>query len=115
MTAAADTLMKLEKNNEEGTLSITGRNIRDQELDLIFDGQTCLWTYDGLPIKSSQKPQQRKVVELMQKMGPMTAQEISQKLGCSPNTVYQLMYRMKKDGWVTKSKDKYDLNPATLP
>ena len=115
MTGAADTLMLLSRDNEGGTLDITGRNVKDQELSLIFDEHSCLWTFDGIPIKSTQKPKQRRALELLQKKGAMTAEAISQELGCSTNSVYQLMFRMKKDGLVSKSLDKYKPNSSTLP
>ena len=53
MTGAADTISKLEKNrgknNLDGTLLLTGRDLPEQELAVHFDPERFQWLYVGTP------------------------------------------------------------------
>ena len=58
MTGAADTMIVLTKAKRTGTettLSLTSRDVETQELELVFDKETCLWQNRGSADELSEK------------------------------------------------------------
>lgn len=117
ITGAADTIwvMKRPRNQETGTLYVTGRDIEEREFSCRFkDG---IWSFEEPGEKGLQVSDERKqIMDILTEAGPMRVKDVAETLGREANTTNWLMWKMKEDGLLVKGKDNlYGLPKAAEP
>lgn len=104
IVGAADTLMVLQRKRgqEDGTLSITGRDIvEDGEFALRFHKDTAKWEWLGEAKEVQRDTEQRKVLNLLgANAEPMGPTDLATELEISVQTVKTALRRLKKAGAV---------------
>ena len=114
--AAADTIMIMDKKGQDLELIVEGRDVGKQDYILTFDEANLLWSYDGIPISPSLKPEQRKVVNLLIEKGTCTTKEIAKHLDKQRGATDGIMKRMVDDGIVIRiQRGKFQLNEFLFP
>ena len=87
------------RGQTDATLSITGRDVDEQELALEFDADTCLWRLMGDADEYRQTKARIDVLEVMRRNGqPMRPGQVAQALDKNRSTVRWLMTKMAGDG-----------------
>jgi hypothetical protein len=107
LTGAADSVLVLKRDRhaEEGTLSITGRDIEEQVLSLCFTPED-LWVAIGHAADVCLSAERREVLEVLRASNPasgspaMTPDAIAKALNKKPGTIRKLLKAMKSDGQV---------------
>jgi hypothetical protein len=99
LSAAADNILLLRRPRHDcdGSLHVTGRDVREAELGIRFDFDACRWSLTGGPpvVKLSRK--RLEVLNLMANMGkPLTPKEIADLNEWDENTTKVLCHRMRK-------------------
>ena len=110
LAGAADgiTILTRARNDNEATLFVTGRDVQDQELALVFDPKHCTWTSTGsAEDRTRSKTRQRVVEALRASGGGMFASELAELLELSPGTVKKECWRMHQEGHLRKIGSKY--------
>lgn len=104
LTGAADTSMvlKRERNQPNATLHITGRDVEEQELALIFDSSTCTWSVTGTAAEREVSQSRKEVLNLLKQNGPMTPMDIAKELGKGSATIKSTLRRMVEDGEIAR-------------
>ena len=111
LTGATDCNMVLrrERGQNAATLAITGRDVEEQSLSLLFHEPTGRWSM-VTPTSTKRKlsPERQAIVDLLQQEGPtLTAPEISQHLHKSANATANLLHEMEKQGILFKPSRGY--------
>jgi len=117
ITGAADTIwvMKRPRNQETGTLYVTGRDIEEREFSCRFkDG---IWSFEEPGEKGLQVSDERKqILDFLAGVGPKRVSDVAAALGREKDTTNWLMWKMLKDGLLVKGKDNlYGLPKAAEP
>lgn len=111
--AAADTLAILDgqRSHGEATLRITGRDLGNTEIPLIFDDQTCSWEVRESGEGDNMTPERQDIVKLLKKTSsPYRLQDIAAALGKNKSNINNLLSGLIKQGVVEKvSFGKYQL------
>jgi len=82
ITAAADTLIVLEKNKNVVNLHVRGRDVEEAELALEFDSKTLSWILDDDALKYPLTPEKKAIYKLLEENGyPMQLKDIAYALG----------------------------------
>jgi|AGTN01.1.fsa_nt_gi RecA-family ATPase len=121
ITGAADAvwLLKRGKGENGGILSITGRDLEEQELAVEFDKATCQWAAKGDATKYQLGKERLEILEYLEQsdeaVGP---KEVAQALGKKEENIKVLMRRMFQQGQIgnqergkyfaTERKDNFD-------
>ncbi len=119
LTGAVDTIARLNRKRlqTEATLLISGRNQKEAELALRFDGATGIWEPREQTEENHLSPERHALVELLKKAPyPLRLQEIAQALGKKKANVGNLMNKLIKQGITERtSYGHYQLKggPAT--
>lgn len=107
LTGAADTIMILgrDRGQADGTLYITGRDIEEQDLALMFDKTCCTWFEMG-SAKDYRISCERKVIidAIKAAGGTATPKEIAELTGKKVNNVRQLLLKLVNDGFISKTR-----------
>ena len=94
--AMADTVLGMyrERGKSGAKLAITGRDIEDQTLNLVWDYPTGCWQLD----KSDQRltPQRNDLVETLADIGPARLSEIAEAVGRHKGNVYKQLVELEK-------------------
>lgn len=115
ITTVADAILilKRKRNEIEGKLLITGRDIAEQELELFFEDG--IWNYKGDAQYNSFSDIKKKILEIT-KDNPLNYKEIAKALGEKETYVKVTLSRMRKAGllqkidkgiYITSSSEKY--------
>jgi hypothetical protein len=89
----------------DAKLHITGRDVEEQTLPLVWDGEHCLWS---LLDHAAITPDQMQVLEALKAAGkPLTPLELYPRIGKNHDATRQLLCRMVRDGLVVRSRGKY--------
>ncbi|MFA0889233.1 MAG: AAA family ATPase [Synergistales bacterium] len=117
ITGAADTIwvMKRPRNQETGTLYVTGRDIEEREFSCRFkDG---IWSFEEPGEKELQiSEERRQILDLLNEAGPMRVKDVAETLGREKDTTNWLMWKMKEDGLLVKDRDgRYSLPAVVEP
>jgi len=109
LTGATDCNMVLrrERGKGEGTLHITGRDVEEQTLSLMFDKETARWSLTDSPdddeserVPAISKERQELLDLLGQKDHPISPSEIAQELGREQNTIRNMLFKLARTGEV---------------
>lgn len=66
ITGAADANFVLQKNKLSGFLSIQGRDLEDQYLELEFNSQSLLWKFKGFGDEIKLSPEQKSILDVFE-------------------------------------------------
>jgi hypothetical protein len=87
------------RGQADALLSITGRDVDEQELALSFDAESCTWTFMGDADDYRLSTARRDVVNAMTAANePMMPVQVAKVLGKNRNTIRWHMAEMAKDG-----------------
>jgi hypothetical protein len=114
--AAADTLMvaRRGRGKADATLSITGRDVNEQNLALRFDSEVGTWTLIGDAAEFALGETRRTILEVVKEHGSLTPKEASGLIEVDYNLAKVTMWRMANDGQLVAVKGRYTLkNPVT--
>jgi predicted ATP-dependent serine protease len=115
LTGAADTVIVLsrERNSQEGTLSVTGRDVEENEYAIFTEDGS--WRLDGTDLTDAsnnavKRAATENIGELMKELvsfidaqeGPVTAKEVSENLKIEPGKAYVYLGRAVAAGTVQK-------------
>jgi AAA domain len=126
VTGTADNILVLERKHtgerETATLDITGRNIEEGQLSLLFDGASCRWL-PGIDLSldfSEKTASQRQLLQVLQAANePLQAKEINRRAGLPPekvNTTAVTLTRLLQYGLLDRpSRGHYSLRKLTAP
>jgi len=99
--AVADAVAELRRprNQTRGTLSITGRDIKEMQIPLeLVEG---MWQMSEAPEPEDEMSDSRAAaLEILQE--PKTPSELAKEMGITPNSARVLLHRMAKAGQVTR-------------
>ena len=98
-TGGADAILILQRDSgrRDAKLSITGRDIEEQQLELRWDPDICSWIQagDGL------SPERAELIDLLKRSGgSVSVREIAENLGKSPAAIKALTWRMSNAGQI---------------
>jgi hypothetical protein len=117
ITGAADTIwvMKRPRNQEAGTLYVTGRDIEEREFSCLF--KAGIWSFEEPGEKGLQVSEERRqILDLLTEAGPMRVKEVAASLGREKDSTNWLLWKMKEDGLLVKDHDgRYGLPKETEP
>lgn len=110
---AADTLAILDGQRSQGeaTLRITGRDLKNTEIPLKFDDQTCRWEVREYGEGGNMTPERQKIMKFLEKASsPSRLQDIAAALGKKKPNINNLLSGLIKQGVVEKVRyGKYQL------
>jgi len=109
LTGATDCNMVLrrERGKGEGELHVTGRDVEEQALSLVFDKETARWSLTDTPdddekerVPAISRSRQELLDLLGEKDHPLSPSEIAQELGRDPTNIRALLGKLVKTGEV---------------
>ncbi len=82
LAAAADTLLILTRSrcDADGALHVTGRDVEEREYALTFDKEHCTWLVIGDAEDFRRTEEERAVINLLTKTGPLPYQDVATSL-----------------------------------
>jgi RecA-family ATPase len=98
LTGAADCALVLrhQRHSEEARLFVTGRDVDEREVALVWDREQCLWAQDD--VHDGLSREQRAVIQAMRhRTEPVTPADLVPLVGKSKDTLKQLLRRMADD------------------
>ncbi|SRR6266487_1280132 len=108
LTGATDCNMVLQRGRgeHEAVLHVTGRDVEEQTLNLIFDKESACWSLSDAPASSKAlSPDRQAIIDLLLKEGrPLPPVEIAKRLEKERATVTKMLFMMGRDGQVTKTQ-----------
>lgn len=121
LTGAADTTIILDRDQSGCTLYCRGRDIQEYERAVTFDKFDCRWFVQGDASEVRRTDERSIILEVL--LGAediLTVAEIVSATGMNRNACDQMLYKMAKDGQITKAKrghyyhpDRTVLTPST--
>ena len=117
LTGPADTLIKLERerNQTEAVLTLSGRDIDEQELALNFAKDTCTWHCTGNVAERQHSQSKQDILDVLARNGEMSPKEIAEELEKPYNTIKAALHRMTQEQAVVKSaRGRYVLSSPSL-
>jgi hypothetical protein len=106
ITGAADAIWVLKRGRGEGNgiLTVTGRDIEEQELAVMFDKNTCQWTALGDAGKYQLGKERLRIIEYLEKSKePVGPKDVAAALGYVERNVKGLMWKMHELGQLGKT------------
>ena len=103
LTGAADNLLVLrrERGQADAFLCVTGRDIDEAELALMWDATTahwkCLGAADDYRLSAEREEIRRALLKAAQ---PLSPKEVAEAIGKNDNAVKQLLWKMQRNGQV---------------
>jgi len=109
LTGVADTtlVLKRERNQNDGTLSVTGRQVEEQELAVTFDPATGHWSCTGKAAERAVSQGKQEILDLLREKGTLSNSEIAQAVEKTRTTINTLLSRMVQEKLIVK--DGYGL------
>jgi hypothetical protein len=110
ITGVADAIMILKRGRGQvdGTLTLTGRDIEEQELALRFHGQEGLWELMGDAAECAMSRERQEIMEIVRKDGPILATQVANTSGRNIASIRKILWRMKTDGEIKMDeKNRY--------
>ncbi len=103
LAGCADSVLVLARSSQGTTLYVRGRDIEEAEHAVSFDKAGCRWTILGDASDVHRSNERGKILAaLLETTEPMEPKEIVASTGMNPNNVWQLLFKMAKDGEVVK-------------
>lgn len=118
ITAAADAVLVLtrKRHGNEGKLFVSGRDVEECSLNLLWDPRHCLWSPQEAAGPDADLPEDRRtVLKLLRDSAPAAdIRAIQERLGKTYHATAMLLGRMTRDGLIHKeSRGRYRL-PAEV-
>jgi RecA-family ATPase len=113
----ADAAMGLYRQRGErtATLKVTGRDIDDREMAIVFDTELCCWQYEGEVADVKSNTVQAKIVEALQQLGgKATTTKIARFLGKQPSNISSELNELVMKGRIARGKRQGREIPYTL-
>jgi hypothetical protein len=113
ITGAADAIMILKRGRGQvdGTLTLTGRDIEEQEIALRFHGQEGLWELMGDAAECAMSQQRQDIINILRQNGPKTAKELSELTDKKISTIRKTLWRMSNNAEVKLDKrNRYEVS-----
>jgi len=114
IAGGADSVISITKkrNTEDAILSITGRDVEEQELAVKFNKVNCRWELLGKSHEVADSAQRQEIINLIKDEGSLTPAEIAKHLGKSGSTVRTLLSKMLEAGNLKKQEisGRYKIN-----
>jgi hypothetical protein len=109
MTSTNDNnfVLKRERNQNDGMLSVTGRSGKEEVLAITFDPATCQWSVTGKAAEREVSQGKQEIIDLLKKHGTMSNSEIAQAVEKPRTTLNTFLSRMVQEGLIVK--DGYGL------
>jgi hypothetical protein len=109
ITGAADAVLVLKRGRgkADATLSISGRDVEEQELALKFHPQDGLWELLGDATEYARSQQRLEISAHLKESGPQTPKEIAKELGKPYGNIKKMLQRMAQDGELKNVDGKY--------
>ncbi len=105
ITAAADTIIVLEKNKNGVNLHVRGRDVEEDELELEVDSTTLSWMLVGDAGEYSLTPERNGIVTLIRDKGcPMKLKDIAVGLGKETSNVGHMLKGLIEDDFLYKTR-----------
>jgi hypothetical protein len=116
LPGAADSVlvMKRERGKDDATLFVTGRDVEERELAVVWDQAMWQWVHRGSAEEYRRSEARKEILELLEKEDePLSPREIADAVGKKDTAVRQLLRSMVQDGEVlrhgTSSQTRYTL------
>jgi hypothetical protein len=104
LSGSADTVFVIERtSNDNFVFDVRGRDVEAVQLAARFDREVCRWEVLGSAAEVQRSDAQRAILAALATGDTLTRQEIAAATGLGLNTIGPTLYRMVKDGAVTKS------------
>ncbi len=114
-TADSIAILTRSGRGKDAILTITGRDIEDQELDLKFSGGK--WELLDLEDSKEAKlsPERQAIIDTIKENGPMTPGQVAEKLKKNNSTIKTTLRRMADGGVLMAENGTYSLSPPPPP
>jgi hypothetical protein len=99
-SVSAAIVMRRARGKSEAKISVTGRDIEEQELACSFDKETLLWTISGDAADAELNSTRNAILEFLKIQLTGRPRDIAAAIGKSVNVVSVTLYRMTRDGQV---------------
>jgi len=111
ITGAADAVMILKRGRgqADGTLTLAGRDIEEQELALKFRPEEGAWELLGNAAEYAKSQERLEIINLLREHGPKNPKELAELVGKKYNTIKCLLLKMAKDQEVKSVGGTYEL------
>ena len=118
LAGCADSVLVLYRSSKGTTLYVRGRDIEEAEHAVSFDKVGCRWTILGNAADVHRSNERGLILAaLAEAKEALTPKEIVASTGMPPNNVWQLLFKMAKDGEVVKvahGKYRHPDHPETV-
>ncbi len=106
ITGAADSVWVLDTGKGEASsiLYVTGRDIETQEIAMKFEDG--IWSIIGTAQEVAMSEERRSVLSLLTENGAMSPKTIAECLKKNVNTIYNLLFGMKRDGQIIQEEER---------
>jgi hypothetical protein len=100
IAGGADTILIIRRDRAaaDAVLHVSGRDVEERELALGFDEETCRWSIVGDAAEHRMGETRRRILALLDRMGPMTPKDVAEELGMKRTAVKVVLGRMRNDG-----------------
>ncbi len=106
LAGSADTIwiLKRPRNQAKGTLFVTGRDIEEATLDLLFDATQGKWDLDGANSRDVLSPARQEIIDCLQ-AGPLAPGDLVKLTNKTNEAIRQLVFKMKGQGQIVLKND----------
>lgn len=110
VTGSADAIMVLKRGRgkSDGTLTLAGRDIEEQELALKFHSDEGVWELMGQAAEYALSMEKQEVLETLRKHGPKTPKELAELMGKKPNSIRKLLWTMANKDEIKSLGGRYE-------
>jgi len=111
ITGAADAIMVLKRGRgkADGTLTLAGRDIEEQELALKFHPDEGMWELMGEAAEYALSEQRQEIIQILRENGPKTPKELADLLDKKPGNIKKLLWTMAKVQEIKSVNGRYEL------
>lgn len=114
LSGAADSILILDRNGQGTALYARGRDIEEIESAVTFDKSRCRWQVLGAAAEVRRSDERKVILDSLRQSGaPMSPSEIALATGMLPGNVRRLLFKMVRDGDVTRRGSGYGLPENT--
>jgi hypothetical protein len=110
LTGACDgaCVLRRERGQHDATLVISGRDVDEQELALLFDRDNCLWQVVGDADDYRLGRERKEILDLFNEAEELSVKQVEALTGKSPTAIRHLLSRMAREGrLVVTARGKY--------
>lgn len=111
LSGCADGILVMERTRgeNEAILHITGRDVDEQQMALVFEPETCCWKSDGDAKTRTASKIKNKILEILKKHpgGKFTAPEMTLKVDEEYDSVRKTLSRLTDEGLIAKNGTFY--------